>query len=392
MGWEDHLDESEEDDLLADFSDRRSNVIYVIDSDAEGDASTKREYKKAIELANETFVSWGLLDRVEEGRCGFNGWQFMLVGSGYVLNHLEELGDNHQLIVLGRDRVKICEVAAECVDPKWVGNENSGSKPWNAANNTSVARAHLPVNAHNGQRVTQGEGPLQNMGVIFHSDRAATRARVKGQILYDQSFRKDYPPGKNYLLVHLEPINFHYNVAAVLIHELGHTLIHRTDADIDNHDVRYGRIMTYGYANVPDLEEVSDPRKLYQHFTDPAQNRFYIDDAKAWRYTPSNPRLRLLKLECWHADDTFGDETFLVARGQRIWGPVDMDDGDVKELDIELEFGGNVQVALYDDEGSFFEADLLAEHLVEKRERFAGVRTVELGQGGVRYDLTYEVL
>lgn len=389
MGWEDHLDESQEDDLLRDFSHVRSNVIYVIDSDAEGHASSKRPYQKGVELANETFVRWGLLDRVEEGRYGFNGWEFKLVGKDYVLDHLDELGDNHQLIVVGRDRVKICEVTSACVDPEWVGNENSGTKPWQAADNTSVARAHLPVNAGTG-RVTKAEGPLENMGVIFHSDRAATRARVRGQVLADQFH--GYVPGKNYLLVHLEPVNFHYNFALVLIHELGHTLIHRLDSGYDNHHEHYGRIMTYGYAHLPELEEVSEPRQLYEHFTDPADNRHYIEDAKAWRYTPSNPRLRLIKLECWRADDTFGDETFLVARGQRIWGPVDMDDGDVKELDVELEFAGNVQVALYDDEGSFFDADLLAELLVSEDARFKGERKVELGDGGVRYDLTYEVL
>jgi hypothetical protein len=396
MGWPEDMDvEREADDLLEDVSGRASNVIYVIDSDTPGALSTRREYLKAIGLANQTFVAWGLLDRVEPGRCGFNGWEFRLVGADYIPGFDDELGDNHQLMVIGRDRQKILTVAREQVDPQWEGYVNSGTKAWGGTESSSAGIGHLPAQLHDGEngRLTVAEGPLKNMGAAYHTHRGRVRSLLKGQIVYDEGFKGAAPGGKDYALLHLEPIHFHYHVALGLLHELGHTLIHSSlNTASDNHDEAYGIVMSWPYRSRPELKGASDPVAIYEHFTAPERNQHYIADAKAWRYTPSHPTLHLAELKCIQADDLGGDEAYLVVGGRKVWGPVSIDDGDTRPVGVDVEFlSAALQVHAYDEEGRFFEDDLVGSALIGRADRFEGPKRIELAGGSARYELRYEV-
>lgn len=71
--------------------------------------------------------------------------------------------------------------------------------------------------------------------------------------------------------------------------------------------------------------------------------------------------LILVRLHCTKTEDTFGaDEAYITANGRMVWGIVDMNDGDTRDLDGVVEpirFRNSVSVELWDNDTGIFDSD-----------------------------------
>ena len=113
--------------------------------------------------------------------------------------------------------------------------------------------------------------------------------------------------------------------------------------------------------------------------------------------TPPPPMryfLRLLTLSCERTEDTTGaDEAYLEVNGRRVWA-ASMNDGQLRNVDEEIEFAGSVSVALYDADGStFFDSDdYLGRTRITTAEADTGEKEHRFSRDGARYVLTYRVV
>ncbi|MGZ9123850.1 MAG: S8 family peptidase [Candidatus Binatia bacterium] len=112
--------------------------------------------------------------------------------------------------------------------------------------------------------------------------------------------------------------------------------------------------------------------------------------------TPSRPRLRLVQLICDQTEDwAGGDETYLQVNGQRVWGPMSMNNGQTADLRIltPIPFRQRARVDLYDQDAGWADRD---DHLgatyAWSTELGRGEREHRFTGDGAQYTLVYEVL
>lgn len=62
-------------------------------------------------------------------------------------------------------------------------------------------------------------------------------------------------------------------------------------------------------------------------------------------------RLTLKELRCQRTEDTTGpDEAFLKVAGEVFWGPVEINDGQVRSIDRSVDFKDHIQIDLFDED------------------------------------------
>ena len=108
---------------------------------------------------------------------------------------------------------------------------------------------------------------------------------------------------------------------------------------------------------------------------------------------PRTVKLRLLTIVCHNSEDFFGDEAYLEANGTRIWGPVDMENGDERSLlAVPLQpFRRSIDLALFDDDAPDAD-DHLGTARISRNAFRAGVQTATFTLDGANYTVTYKVV
>ena len=117
---------------------------------------------------------------------------------------------------------------------------------------------------------------------------------------------------------------------------------------------------------------------------------------------PKSIQLRLLAIVCHEANDNNDrspcswltrDEPYLAADGGRVWGPVDMQDGDERSLRTVpgQPFRRSIDLALFDADQPDPD-DHLGTVRIGRDALGAGVQTATFTGGGAHYTVTYEVV
>ena len=108
---------------------------------------------------------------------------------------------------------------------------------------------------------------------------------------------------------------------------------------------------------------------------------------------PRTVKLRLLAIVCHTSEDFFGDEAYLEANGARIWGPVDMNNGDERSLlAVPLQpFRRGIDLALFDDDAPDAD-DHLGTVRIGRNAFRTGVQTATFTLDGTNYTVTYKVV
>ena len=108
---------------------------------------------------------------------------------------------------------------------------------------------------------------------------------------------------------------------------------------------------------------------------------------------PRTVKLRLLTIVCHNSEDFFGDEAYLEANGARIWGPVDLEDGDERSLLAVplVPFRRSVALALFDDDSADPD-DHLGTVAIGRDRLGQGERRATFRGEGALYAVTYEVV
>lgn len=103
------------------------------------------------------------------------------------------------------------------------------------------------------------------------------------------------------------------------------------------------------------------------------------------------PTLHLIRLKCIETEDTFGsDEAYLTVNDQRVWGPMSMNDGQEKEVDVNRIFSYRAVVRLY-DEDTPDKDDFLGVLMLSQADANGEEREHYFRQDGANYRLTYRV-
>lgn len=108
------------------------------------------------------------------------------------------------------------------------------------------------------------------------------------------------------------------------------------------------------------------------------------------------PKLRLLALQCYTTEDNLGaDEPYLVVNQNVVWGPGNLNNGDLADLHTvpTVPFAGTLGISLYDqDTGVFDPDDLLGGILIGEGQAGQGFKQATFNGDGALYSLSYEVL
>jgi hypothetical protein len=110
----------------------------------------------------------------------------------------------------------------------------------------------------------------------------------------------------------------------------------------------------------------------------------------------TRPRLRLIGLACERTEDWTGpDEAYLKVNDRRVWGPVDVNNGQFIDLRTvgEIPFRERARVDLYDQDAGWLDRD---DHLgatyARASDQGRGEREHRFAADGASYTLTYEVV
>ena len=109
------------------------------------------------------------------------------------------------------------------------------------------------------------------------------------------------------------------------------------------------------------------------------------------------PRLKLNELQCTKTEDNLGnDEAYLRVNGSVVWGPVDINDGQNRNLTpvTPISFFGAAIVELFDqDVGGIFDPDdFLGANTISALDLNIGPRAVRFTGDEADYTLIYEVV
>lgn len=97
----------------------------------------------------------------------------------------------------------------------------------------------------------------------------------------------------------------------------------------------------------------------------------------------------LFTLTCLETSESAGDEVFINVDDQRVFGIVEMNNGQAREVGFSKPFSGQVRVNLYDtDNGS----DPLGSIVVRENEAGQGRKVGTFREARAHYTLTYEVV
>ncbi|MEU5049356.1 hypothetical protein [Streptomyces sp. NPDC021096] len=102
-------------------------------------------------------------------------------------------------------------------------------------------------------------------------------------------------------------------------------------------------------------------------------------------------RANLFKLACQTTEDGTGaDEAYLNFNGGRIWGPVDINDGQERRIDFARNFTGQCTVDLFDEDSPDAD-DWLGGIVITESERGLGTRVQAFTQDDAHYTIFYAV-